>query len=863
MAENEETGFGAGEKVRELDIQDELKESYLTYSMSVIIQRALPDIRDGLKPSQRRILVAMRDLNLGPRGAHRKSAAIVGQTMMSYHPHGDGAIYPTLVRMAQSFNTRYPLVDSQGNFGSIDGDPPAAMRYTEARMTEGTVQLMTDIDKETVDHQKTFDNRLDEPSVLPAAFPNLLCNGSTGIAVGMATSMPPHNLGEVCAGLRALIANPDISVEELMGHIPGPDFPTGAEICGRAGIRQAYKTGRGLIKVRSKYHVEPGKNKDSIIFTEIPYQENKVSIIEKISECVKDGRIQDIADVRDESDKNIRLVIELKMSASPEVVVNQLYKFTQLSATFSIINIALVRGRPETLGLKELLNEYRRHRIEIIRRRTRYLLRKAEERAHIVEGLLKALDIIDEVIALIRSSKTDQEAQSRLMAEHQFTEIQAHQILIMQLRRLTGLERQKLQDELDQLHADIKYYREILASEQLVLDLIVEELGEAEKKLGDERRTEIVEEAEDYAAEDLIPEEQVAVTFTREGYVKRTPLSTYRNQGRGGRGVAGGNKKEGDFVKTLFVASTHDYILLYTNKGRVYWLRVYEIPNMGRTAKGRPIINFLNLAEGETVSQQLCVDEFDAERFVVFATRKGTTKKVSLDQFSRPKKTGIIAIKLKEDDSLIGASLCRAGQEVVLGTRAGKAIRFDEADIRPMGRTAAGVGGINLSADDEVVDMAILDPAQEGVTLLTACANGFGKKTAVENYRRQKRNGAGIISIKATSRNGPVVGLKAVREEDDIVLMSREGLLMRTQASEISVMGRSTQGVNLMRLQDGDTLVAIECVAPAEAEENEADAGADAEGAEETAAAKTTETTETTETEEAGSTEGEEPTSTE
>ena len=862
--ENEETGFGAGEKVRELDIQDELKESYLTYSMSVIIQRALPDIRDGLKPSQRRILVAMRDLNLGPRGAHRKSAAIVGQTMMSYHPHGDGAIYPTLVRMAQDFNTRYPLVDSQGNFGSIDGDPPAAMRYTEARMTEGTVQLMTDIDKETVDHQKTFDNRLDEPSVLPAAFPNLLCNGSTGIAVGMATSMPPHNLGEVCSGLRALIANPDITVEELMGHIPGPDFPTGAEICGRAGIHQAYKTGRGLIKVRSKYHVEPGKNKDSIIFTEIPYQENKVSIIEKISECVKDGRIQDIADVRDESDKNIRLVIELKMSASPEVVVNQLYKFTQLSATFSIINIALVRGRPETLGLKELLNEYKRHRVEIIRRRTRYLLRKAEERAHIVEGLLKALDIIDEVIALIRSSKTDQEAQARLMAEHQFTEIQAHQILIMQLRRLTGLERQKLQDELDQLHADIKHYRGILASEQLVLDLIIEELGEAEKKLGDERRTEIVEEAEDYAAEDLIPEEQVAVTFTREGYVKRTPLSTYRNQGRGGRGVAGGNKKEGDFVKTLFVASTHDYILLYTNKGRVYWLRVYEIPNMGRTAKGRPIINFLNLAQGETVSQQLCVDEFDAERFVVFATRQGTTKKVSLDQFSRPKKTGIIAIKLKEGDSLIGASLCRAGQEV-LGTRAGKAIRFDEADIRPMGRTAAGVGGINLSADDEVVDMAILDPAEEGVTLLTACANGFGKKTAVENYRRQKRNGAGIISIKATSRNGPVVGLKAVREEDDIVLMSREGLLMRTQASEISVMGRSTQGVNLMRLQDGDTLAAIECVAPAEPEENEADAEAAETDAEVTEAdAGVTEAdAEATETEEAGPTEGEEPTSTE
>ena len=833
MAENEDTGFGAGEKILEQDIQGELNESYLTYAMSVIIQRALPDIRDGLKPSQRRILVAMRDLNLGPRSAHRKCAAIVGQTMMSYHPHGDGAIYPTLVRMAQGFNTRYPLVDSQGNFGSIDGDPPAAMRYTEARMTEGTVQLMADIDKETVDHQKTFDNRLDEPSVLPAAFPNLLCNGSTGIAVGMATSMPPHNLGEVCSGLRALIANPDISVEELMEHIPGPDFPTGAEICGRSGIRQAYRTGRGLIKVRSTYHIEEGKNKDSVVFTEIPYQENKVSIIEKISECVKDGRIQEIADVRDESDKDIRLVIELKMSASPDVVVNQLFKFTQLSATFSIINIALLRGRPETLGLKELLVEYKRHRMEIIRRRTRYLLRKAEERAHIVEGLLKALDIIDEVIALIRSSQTDDEAQSRLMTEHGFTEIQAHQILVMQLRRLTGLERQKLQDELDQLHEAIAGYRAILASEKLVLEMIVEELAEAEKKLGDPRRTQIVEEAEDYTDEDLIPEEQVAVTITREGYVKRTPLKTYRSQGRGGRGVTGGSNKEGDFVKNLFAASTHDYILLFTNMGRAYWLKVFELPNMGRTAKGRPIINFLQLAPGETVSQQLRVDQFDAERFVLFATRQGRTKKVSLDQFSRPKKKGIIAIKLNKGDSLIGASLCSPGQEVVLGTRGGMAIRFDEQDVRPMGRAAAGVGGIGLREEDEVVDMAILDPSQEGITLLTACSNGFGKRTRFQDYRRQKRNGSGIISIKTSERNGPVVGLKAVREEDDVVLMSQEGLVMRMQASDISLMGRATQGVKMMNLKEGDALASLERVAQAEdVEEEEVSTGGVEQGAE-------------------------------
>ncbi|MEM7231859.1 MAG: DNA topoisomerase (ATP-hydrolyzing), partial [Planctomycetota bacterium] len=509
------------------DIEDELRESYLTYSMSVIVQRALPDVRDGLKPSQRRILVAMRDLNLSPRTQHRKCAAIVGQTMMHYHPHGDSAIYPTLVRLAQTFNTRYLLVDGQGNFGSIDGDPPAAMRYTEARMHHGTMELLEDIEKETVDYVPTFDNRTEEPSVLPSRFPNLLCNGSVGIAVGMATSIPPHNVREVCSATRALIENPDISVEELMKYIPGPDFPTGAYICGRAGIHQAYKTGRGLIKVRSKYHVEEKKRRSAIIFTEIPYQESKVNVIERISQCVKDGRVKGISDIRDESDHRIRLVIELKLDADPDVVVNQLFKFTSLQTTYSIINIALVRGRPKTLSLKDMLTEYKRHRMEIVRRRTRYLLRKAEERAHIVEGLLKALDHIDAIIALIRSSKTVDEARDRLMSEFDFSEVQAREILSMQLRRLTGLERQKLEDEMAELQKAIEHFRAILASERMVLDIILEDLADIEEKFGDDRRTEIIEDADDFTVEDLIKEHQTVVTISREGYVKRTSLDTY------------------------------------------------------------------------------------------------------------------------------------------------------------------------------------------------------------------------------------------------------------------------------------------------------------------------------------------------
>jgi DNA gyrase subunit A len=811
MTDNVEIPPGSG-RIVDQDIEDELKDSYLTYSMSVIVQRALPDVRDGLKPSQRRILVAMRDLGLNPRAPTQKCAGIVGETMKSYHPHGDQAIYPTLVRLAQDFNTRYLLIEGQGNFGSIDGDPPAAMRYTEARMFETTMQILEDIDMDTVDYIPTYDNRKFEPTVLPSRFPNLLCNGSVGIAVGMATSMPPHNVREICTALRSVIEQPDISVDELIKHVPGPDFPTGAYICGRAGIRQAYRTGRGLIKVRSKYHIEENKKRSSIVFTELPYQESKTTIIEKIATTVKDGRIKGISDVRDESDHRIRLVIELKGDADPEVIVNQLFKFTSLQTTFSIINIALVRGRPQTLNLKELLVEYKRHRIEVIRRRTRYLLRKAEERAHIVEGLLKALDHIDEIIALIRSSTTAEDARDALMRRFDFSEAQAREILNMQLRRLTGLEREKLEQEMAELKKSIDHYRAILASERMVLDIILGDLAEIEAKFGDDRRTQFLEEAEDLNDEDLIEEHKVVVTISREGYIKRTALTTYRSQGRGGRGITGSSAKEGDYIKDLFVASTHDYILFFTNLGRVYWLKVYECPEMSRTSRGRALVNIVQLQSGERVTNQVCLPNFEGERFVVLATRSGVVKKTRLEAFSRPKKTGIIALGLREGDELIGADACGPGDEIILATRQGMAIRFREDDCRPMGRTATGVGGIQLREGDEVVDMVVANPKLESLTIFTACSNGFGKKTPLGEYRLQKRNGSGTINIRSTDRNGPVVGVKAVLDSDDIVLITRNGIIMRMSSTDLRAIGRATQGVRLISVKDDDQLISIERV---------------------------------------------------
>ena len=817
----------ANERIVDQDIEDELKTSYLTYAMSVIVSRALPDVRDGLKPSQRRILLAMNDLNLSPGAKYKKCARIVGDCMGRYHPHGDSAIYPTLVRMAQSFASRYPLVDGQGNFGSIDGDPPAAMRYTEARMTRPAVNLLEDIEKDTVLVGKNFDESIDEPSLLPGKFPNLLCNGSTGIAVGMATSIPPHNVGEVCDALIALIRNPDITLAELLEHVQGPDFPTGGYICGRGGIVKAYKTGRGLIYVRSKYHVEDVRKKQALIITEIPYQESKENLINKIVSCVKDDRVGDISDVRDESDKDgIRLVIELKKGADPDVVINQLFKFTPLQSTFSIINIALVDSRPETLTLKEILSEYKKHRIIVIRRRTRFLLRKAEHRLHIVQGLLKALDHIDEIIELIRSSATVEEAHTGLMQRFEFTDVQAREILQMRLQRLTGLERTKLDDERQELEAKIADYNDILANEQRILDMIIEDLEDVKSRYGDPRRTEILdEEVEEFDKADLIAEEDVVVTVSREGYIKRTPLTVYKSQGRGGKGIMGFQGKSGDDIKDLFVASTHDYIMFFTNTGRVYWMNVYDLPDLSRTSRGRAIINLVQLAEGERITQQLCVREFDADRFVVMATRNGFIKKTPLSNFSRPKKTGIIAASLDEGDQLIGVDICATGNDIVLGTGKGMCIRFAESTTRAMGRTARGVRGIKLRGDDLVVSMVVLETTKDGgeesgLSLLTVCEKGYGKRTKVEEYRAQNRAGSGLIDIRTSERNGDVIALKAVNEDDDLVLITTNGQIMRVPVNDMRPIGRNTQGVRVISLRDGDKLVSVERVVKSEDEDD-------------------------------------------
>ena len=825
MADHDDKDTFDHGRIVDQDIEDELKSSYLTYAMSVIVSRALPDARDGLKPSQRRILLAMHDLNLTPGARFKKCAKIVGECMGKYHPHGDSAIYPTLVRMAQNFSIRYPLIDGQGNFGSIDGDPPAAMRYTEARMARSSMDLLEDLEKDTVFVGRNFDESEDEPSLLPGKFPNLLCNGSTGIAVGMATSIPPHNVNEICDGLIALIRNPDITIDELFEIIPGPDFPTGGIICGRAGIFQAYKTGRGLIRVRAKYHVEEGKTKDSIIVTEIPYQESKENLINKIVVCVKDDRVTGISDVRDESDRDgIRLVIELRRDADAEVVINQLFKHTSLQTTFSIINIALVDARPETLTLKEMLNEHKKHRVIVIRRRTRYLLRKAEHRLHIVAGLLKALDHIDQIIQLIRSSSTADEARGRMIAEFEFSELQAREILQMRLQRLTGLERTKLEEERDDLMSKIADYKDILARGQRILDIILDDLSEVKSRYGDPRRTEITDAVEDFNMEDLIAEEDVVVTVSRGGYFKRTPLTVYRSQGRGGIGITGSKTKEGDDVKDLFIASTHSYMLLFTNLGRLYWLKVYGLPDLPRTSKGRSIVNLIQLTEGETVTQQLCVSEFRDDQYVLTATRNGIIKKTALNAYSRPKRNGIIALALEEGDALIGVDLCSRDDTVILGTRGGKAVRFSESMVRAMGRNSRGVRGIRLRGDDVVVDMVVVPVPKGGApsedqSLLTLCEKGFGKRTSVDAYPIQGRGGSGVIDIRTTTRNGEVVALKAVTNRHEIVIMTSSGIIMRMSLKNLRNIGRATQGVKLISLRTGDRVVGVERVLASEESE--------------------------------------------
>lgn len=795
------------ENIKDLLIEEEMKDSYLTFAMSVIVSRALPDARDGLKPSQRRILVAMNDLGLGPRTKHRKCAKIAGDTTGNYHPHGEQVIYPTLVRMAQDFNYRYPLVDGQGNFGSIDGDPPAAMRYTEARMTSECMELLEDIERNTVDFVPNYDETRMEPVVLPAKFPSLLCNGCSGIAVGMATSIPPHNLNEVCDGIIKLIDNPDVTIDELLQIIKGPDFPTGALICGTAGIREGYTKGRGTVTVRARAHVETTKaGKKNIVITEIPYQLNRDRILERISELVKTDQLQGISDIRNESDKDgNRLVIELKRGEEEEVVLNQLYKRTSLQDTFSIIMIALVNGRPETLNIKQMLGHYVEHRIEVLRRKTQYLLTRAQQRAHILEGLRIALDNIDAVIETIKSSENVETARGALVAKFTLTETQANAVLDMRLQRLTALEHGKIDEEYSKLCKDIEHYKAILASETMVLDIIHQELLELKRKYGDARRTEIIGAVEDFNMEDLIAEESVTVTITNGGYIKRFPLSSYRKQHRGGSGVIGADMKEGDFIETLFIASTHDYILFFTDLGRVYWQKVYDIPQFGRTAKGRAIVNLLDLQKGEGISSTIPVRRFD-ERQLVMVTQNGIIKKTVLSAYGRPKRGGIIAINLDPDDRLIGVKLTTGKQDIVLGSAQGRAVRFEESDVRSVGRASRGVRGIRLKDNDKVKGVVIVE---EGATLLVVCENGYGKRTGFEEYSKHHRGGQGVINIKTTQRNGKVVALIDVREDDELMMITAKGKVVRTAINSIRTIGRNTQGVTLISLGKGDRLVSV------------------------------------------------------
>ena len=801
-----------------LSLEEEMKGSYLTYAMSVIIQRALPDVRDGLKPSQRRILVAMNDLNLGPRSKHRKCAKVAGDTSGNYHPHGESVIYPTLVRMAQPFNMRQTMVDGQGNFGSIDGDPPAAMRYTEARMTDAATDMLTDIDKETVDFVRNYDDTRDEPTVLPAKFPNLLVNGGSGIAVGMSTNFAPHNLREVCESLLLVLDRPETTLPELLEVMEGPDFPTGGVLCGRRGIHDAYSKGRGLLTLRARTHFEDvTKQKEAIVITEIPYQVSKSKLATDIAGLVKDGRVTGISDIRDESDrKGIRLVVELKKDENAQVILNQLFKHTQLQTTFGVQQIALINGRPRTLTLLELLNAYCDHRREVIRRRSRHLLAKAERKAHILEGLITATDNIDRVIELIRSSSSEDDARSALMDEFSLTRIQCDAILRMQLRRLTGLEREKLQDDLTETREEIEYHRKVLTDDSVVKEIIREDIHELMEKFKDERRTTIEEAAEEINYADLIAEEEVVVTLTLQGYVKRTPLTSYRSQGRGGTGVSGGSVREDDFVKSLFVAGTHDTLLLFSDRGKVYWLKVYELPDLSRTSKGKPVNHMVQLDKDEKILNMIRIAEFD-DRNLVFASRLGKVKKTPLEAYSRPMKTGIKAIKINEGDQLIGVNLTSGEDEIILSTASGMAIRFNESDVRSMGRGAAGVNGIGLGEEDHVVSMTIV--IQEG-SLLTVCENGYGKITEFGSYRTQKRGGKGLIDIRTTDRNGSVVSARTLSGDRDAMMMTSNGMLVRISLKDVRPIGRNTQGVRLIRVKSDDKVIGLELVDATEEQED-------------------------------------------
>ncbi|MDX1396099.1 MAG: DNA gyrase subunit A [Gemmatimonadota bacterium] len=812
-------------------LEDEMRDSFIDYSMSVIVQRALPDVRDGLKPVHRRILYAMHEAGLGPTRPFRKSATVVGDVIGKYHPHGDSAVYDSLVRMAQDFSLRYPLVQGQGNFGSIDGDSAAAYRYTEARLAAVAGEMLTDIDKDTVDTQGNFDDRLREPTVLPSTLPNLLVNGSSGIAVGMATNIPPHNLREVVSACRLLIENPDADVEDLMEHIQGPDFPTGGFIFGKDGIREAYAEGRGRIVMRARAHIEEKqRGGEQIVITEIPFMVNKTRMIEQIAQLVRDKKVEDVSDLRDESARDgIRLVIELKRDAIPQIVLNKLYKHTQMQSTFGVIMLALVGGVPRVMDLKTMLGHFLEHRHEVVERRSKFELAAAKEREHVLEGLKVAVDNIDEVIKLIRAAPDTETASAQLQERFELTDRQAEAILNMRLAKLTGLEIEKLEEELTEVRATVGRLEEILASRELRMRIVGEELEAVAEKYGDDRRTEIVDVAADFTEEDLIAEENMVITVSHQGYIKRIEPEVYRAQRRGGRGIAGMNTKEEDWVEHLFVASTHDYLMIFTRGGQVYLLKVYQIPPASRTARGKPIVNLLKIDKEEEIASIVRVREFTDDRSLLFATQQGQVKKTSLAEYGNVLSVGIIAINIREDDRLIDVKLTDGTNDVILATRKGMSIRFSEDDARQMGRATQGVRGINLAEGDAVIGMVVVRRAG---TLLTATERGMGKRSDIDDYRTQRRGGKGLINLKTSAKTGRVVAVKEVTDEDELMLVTRNGVINRQGAGEIRVIGRNTQGVRLIMLDEGDELVDVARVIPEDADPMDVAENGDDEGGE-------------------------------
>lgn len=818
------------DKIIPINIEEEMKSAYIDYSMSVIVSRALPDVRDGLKPVHRRVLFGMLDLGLASNKPYKKSARIVGEVLGKYHPHGDASVYDTMVRMAQPWSLRYPLVDGQGNFGSVDGDSPAAMRYTEARFKKMAEELLADINKDTIDFRLNFDDSLEEPTVLPSKFPNLLVNGASGIAVGMATNMPPHNLGEIVDATAALIDNKDIEVSELMKHVKAPDFPTGGFIYGYEGVREAFETGRGRVMMRGRAEIETfGNERERIIVTEIPYQVNKAMMIERTAELVNEKKIEGISEIRDESDRDgMRIVYEIKRDANAAIVLNNLYKYTALQTSFSVNNIALVNGRPMLLNLKDLIRHFVDHRHEVVIRRTKFELNEAEKRAHILEGLLIALDHLDEVIKLIRSSQTPDDAREGLMSQFGLTDIQARAILDMTLRRLTGLERDKIKEEYAELMKLIERLQAILADEGLRMQIIKDELFELKEKYGDERRTEVVHSAAELLTEDFIEDEDVVITISREGYIKRTPLTEYRTQGRGGKGSIGSTSRDEDFIEHIFIASNHNYLLFFTDKGKCYWLRVFEIPEGTRTSKGRALQNIINIEKEEKIRAYIKVvnlkdQDYLENNFIIMCTKKGTIKKTTLQAYSRPRTNGINAININDGDELLEANLTTGNSEIIMALRSGRAIRFNESTVRPMGRTATGVRGVKLAHDkDEVVGMISIDSPE--ATILVVSEKGYGKRTDLEDYRVTNRGGKGVKTIKVTEKTGELVAIKDVTDKDDLMIINKSGIVIRIAMSHLRVMGRATQGVRLINLKANDEIASVAKVEHDETAEEDTDA---------------------------------------